>query len=61
MIPPIHINETLQILNSYHSKIQFTKENQVNNKISFLDLQLIIENDNIITDYYRKPTIDSNL
>jgi len=56
LIPKIHIDETLQKLNSYHSKIQFTKENQVNNKIPFLDLQLIIENNHIITDYYRKPT-----
>jgi len=44
------LDKTLQILKRYHSKIQFTKENESN------DLQLIIENDHIITNYYRKFT-----
>jgi hypothetical protein len=56
IIPKHLINETLNILNSFHPKIQFTKENQQNSKIPFLDMTLIKENDRIITNFYRKPT-----
>jgi hypothetical protein len=56
ILPKQHINETLDILNNFHPKITFTKENQLNSRIPFLDMTLIKENGKIITNFYRKPT-----
>lgn len=57
MIPNKLINYTLEIFNNYNVNLQFTSEIESENKISFLDLNIIRENDNkVITDWYRKPT-----
>ena len=51
------INYTVEIFNSFDLDLQFTVEIEKENKISFLNL-LIIKNErnNIITDWFRKPT-----
>ena len=51
-----HIPLFLNYLNSKHNKIKFTNEIESNNKLSFLDVKVTRENNNFITDVYRKPT-----
>ena len=50
------INYTRAIFNSYDEHLQFTTENSMDNKISFLDIEIIVKNQKIITNWYRKPT-----
>lgn len=55
-LPIDKIDFTLDIFNQYDNNIRFTSEIEVDGKIPFLDLLLIRENQNIITNWYRKPT-----
>ena len=50
------INKVVETLNSYHTKIKFTIEIETENKISFLDVLLILSNSLISTKVYRKNT-----
>ena len=49
----------LELLQKLHPSIQFTKDER-QQEINFLDIKLIIRNNQIITDQYRKPA-DSQL
>ena len=49
------ITELHSILNSLHDSIKFTVETN-HEKMNFLDIQMIVQNDKIITDIYFKPT-----
>lgn len=60
-IPIDALDETLSVFNSYHERLQFTYEIENNNRISFLDLWLIRENDKIITDWFQKPTFSGRI
>lgn len=61
-IPKDKINETLNIFNNFHPKIQFTMEMEKNRKINFLDMTLIrTKKQRIITDWYSKPTSSNRL
>ena len=51
------INYTREIFNSYDEHLQFMTENSMDNKISFLDIEIIVKNQKIITNWYRKPTL----
>ena len=55
-VPKILINYTREIFNSYDKHLQFTTEKSMDNKISFLDIEIIVKNHKIITNWYRKPT-----
>lgn len=56
-IPNDMIEFTLNIFNSFDNNIQFTSEKCINNKINFLDVELIIQDNNsVITNWYRKPS-----
>lgn len=55
-IPKNLENCILSNFNSYHPKIQFTIEKENKNCISFLDVLVIRRGNNIITDWYHKPT-----
>ena len=46
----------LLILNSFHPNIEFTYETEVNSKLTFLDILLLREGQNILTTVYRKVT-----
>lgn len=55
-IPSHLVEETLEIFNSVHPKIQFTYELEKEGKLPFLDLLIIRgENGSIHTDFYQKP------
>ena len=51
-----HIDKILQIFNSYHPKLKFTHEIEVNKRLNFLDVTLINFKNKIFTDWYQKPT-----
>jgi len=55
-IPNNHIEETLTVFNSLHERIKFTAEINTNNQISFLNLQIFLDNNKLTTDLYSKPT-----
>ena len=46
----------LKIFNCFYSKIKFTIEIEDSTGISFLDTKIKVENQKIITNWYRKPT-----
>ena len=50
-----HIKKFLKYINSSHLNIQFTREEESNNKISFLDMSVTRIN-NKFTSLYRKKT-----
>ena len=50
------MDNVLQAINNYHSNINFTYELENNNKISFLDVLILRQQDRIDTSVYRKPT-----
>lgn len=51
-----HIELVVKVFNSYDKHLQFTFELEDNNRINFLDLTLIKDNNRIITDWFKKPT-----
>ena len=55
-LPSDRIDETLNTFNSYHQKLQFTIETEIDNTISFLDIALTRVDNQITTNWYRKPT-----
>jgi len=46
----------LDIINSLHNKLKFTVEAENNNMISFLNINLIRDDDKSIIDIYHKPS-----
>ena len=52
---PSHSEKFLKYLNSKHSNIKFTCENEVNDSLPFLDIRLSKENGKLKTSVYRKP------
>ena len=56
-IPKNTIDHAIKIINSYDENLQFTVELSQNNSISFLDVKIIVhEQQKIITDWYQKTT-----
>ncbi|KYQ48579.1 hypothetical protein ALC60_12372, partial [Trachymyrmex zeteki] len=55
-LPSNTIDDTLDTFNSLHNRLQFTVEVGTNNKLSFLDTMLIIDNQRIIFDIYHEKT-----
>ena len=51
-----HLKRFHSCLNSRHLNISFTIENEKDNRISFLDVNIIREKDKFRTSVYRKPT-----
>lgn len=61
-IPENKVDFTLETFNSYHNKLQFTIENEKDNRINFLDTIIIKDNNNIITtDWYQKSTFSGRI
>lgn len=54
-IPPFLLNHTLDTFNSFYSRLQFTMEIG-GDRINFLDITLISNNNYIIFDWYHKDT-----
>jgi len=54
--PVDKLEEIVEIFNSFHNRIQFTLEIGINNKINFLDVTIILNDQKIMFDRYEKPT-----
>ena len=50
------ITNILDSFNTYHDRIKFTVDYGNDKSINFLDVKLLIDNDRIIFDLYKKPT-----
>ena len=50
------IQYALSVLNSFHDNIKFTYEQENNNRLSFLDVLFIRDNEKINTTVFRKDT-----
>jgi len=51
------LNSVLMTFNGYHPRLRFTHELENNNRINFLNVAVIRDGgNNIITDWFRKPT-----
>ena len=55
-VPEESIEMLINTFNSYHNRLQFTIEKSEQNKINFLDTEITIINNNLIMDWYHKPT-----
>lgn len=56
-IPENKIQYTLNKFNTFHQKLKFTQETEINKSINFLDLNICYNNEgNIKTKWYTKPT-----
>ena len=51
-----HVKKFLKYMNSHHPNIQFTCEEESNNKISFLDISVTRISNNLTLSLYRKKT-----
>jgi len=50
------LNTILDTFNSFHDRLQFTLEISTNNKINFLDVTIILDEQKIFFDRFEKPT-----
>ena len=57
--PSDHLKRFQSYLNSCHVNMSFTIETEQNNKISFLDVNVIREQSKFIPSVYRKPTFSA--
>lgn len=56
VVKKAHEAHILNVLNDFNTRIKFTSEKEVNNKINFLDISIIRTAENtLITNWYKKP------
>lgn len=55
-IPNDSLTLVLDTFNSFHPRLQFTSELQVDDRINFLDVTVINNREGLTTDWYHKPT-----
>ena len=54
-VPLDKLQKVIETFNAYHPRIQFTHEMERNNRISFLDMEIIkLDNGKIVSNCYRK-------
>ena len=53
---PNHNSKFLDYLNAKHPNIEFTAENETDNKLPFLDVLVKKDQEKLVTEVYRKPT-----
>jgi len=51
------LDKIAETFNSFHDRLKFTMEIRTNDRINFLDVTLIIENNVITFDHYKNPPI----
>ena len=56
VLPACMIEKLLRALNAYHKDLDFTTELESEGSLPFLDMRIIRNGDNILTDWYAKPT-----
>ena len=61
-VPLDKLQMVIDTFNDYHSRIQFTHQMERNNRISFLDFEIIkLDNGKIVSNWYRKSTYSGRL
>jgi len=50
------LDKIAETFNSFHDRLKFTMEVDTDDRINFLDVTVIIENNVIMFDHYKKPT-----
>jgi len=50
------LDKIAETFNSFHDRLKFTMEVGTDGRINFLDVTVIIENNAIMFDHYKKPT-----
>lgn len=55
-VPNDHVNKITEIFNSFHERIQFTYETEVDRSISFLELNIKRDDNKLILDWFHKNT-----
>ena len=60
-VPADEIDKIRNTFNSYNHKIQFTVEEESDNKLCFLDVLIIRTGENIKTNWYQKPTYSGRI
>ncbi|XP_073831628.1 uncharacterized protein [Musca autumnalis] len=55
------IHDTLTMLNSFSDNIKFTKEEESNGRIPYLDTIIYRNNDSLEVDWYQKPTASGRI
>lgn len=60
-VPSDMVQYILDLFNSIHASLQFTIEVEQNGRIPFLDLLVIREDNQIVTDIYKKPTSSNRI
>ena len=61
-VPLDKLQIVIDTFNEYHPRIQFTHEIERNNRISFLDLEIIkLDNDKIVSNWYKSSTYSGRL
>lgn len=56
MLPEEKLGLVHQLMNRYHEKIQFTVEKEENGNLPYLDIRIVINNGELLTDWYQKET-----
>ncbi|XP_071632808.1 uncharacterized protein [Temnothorax longispinosus] len=56
IVPKRAINALLEAFNGYHPRLRFTYEIETDDSLPFLDTIVIRDGDELITNWYRKPT-----
>ncbi|XP_071579386.1 uncharacterized protein [Temnothorax nylanderi] len=56
IVPKRAINVLLEAFNGYHPRLRFTYEIETGDSLPFLDTIVIRDGDELITNWYRKPT-----
>jgi len=56
LTPKSKVNIILNTFNNIHERLKFTVKLEKNRSINFLDLSLLVKNDALIIDWYRKET-----
>lgn len=55
-VPSSLVNHMLDIFNSFHPRLQFTMEVGEGNRLNFLDVTMILNDNHIIFDWFHKST-----
>lgn len=56
ILPRDKLLSVVDVFNSYHPRLKFTYETELNNSLNFLNTTVCKDNNKLITNWYRKPT-----
>ncbi|RLU23515.1 hypothetical protein DMN91_003720 [Ooceraea biroi] len=56
ILPNDEVQHVIDVFNSYHPRLKFTCETEIDDGLSFLDTTVIRDGGRLVTNWYRKPT-----